>query len=71
MKCRSIRAKLSYLSLGQVKFSLDKYIMVIYLSLDKYQIVLFSHPCKVSLHNLYLPTIVKAFIIVNKTKRPY
>ena len=29
---------------GQVKDSLDKYIMTIYLSLDKYRILLFPHP---------------------------
>ena len=31
-------------SFGQVKFSMDKYIMAIYLSLDKYKILLFPHP---------------------------
>ena len=43
-----VRAKLSSLciicSVGQVKFSLDKYIMAIYLSLGKYKILLFSTP---------------------------
>ena len=33
-----------FCSLGQVKFSLDKYIMVIFLSLDKYQICYFHIP---------------------------
>ena len=32
-------------TVGQVKFSLDKYIMAIYLSLDKEKILLFPHPC--------------------------
>ena len=45
---RKVRAKLNSLciicSLGQVKFSFYKYIMVIYLSLGKYKIVLFPHP---------------------------
>ena len=44
-----VRAKMSSLSiicsLGQVKLSLDKYIMDIYLSLSKYKILLFAHPC--------------------------
>ena len=31
--------------LGQVEFSLDKYIMHIYLSLGKFKILLFPHPC--------------------------
>ena len=31
-------------SLGQVKVSLDKYIMVNYLSMGKYKILLFPHP---------------------------
>ena len=31
--------------LGQVKSSLNKYIMAIYLFLDKYLNLLFSHPC--------------------------
>ena len=31
-------------SMGQVKFSLDKYIMAIYLSLGKYKILLFPNP---------------------------
>ena len=44
-----VRAKLSSLciiSLGQVKFSLDKYIMAIKfcLSLSKYEMLLFPHP---------------------------
>ena len=30
-------------SLGQVRFSLDKHIMAIYLSLGKYKILLFPH----------------------------
>ena len=33
-----------FCSLGQVKFSLDKYIMAIYLSQGKYKILLFQHP---------------------------
>ena len=32
-------------SLGRVKFSLDKYIMVNYLPMGKYKILLFQHPC--------------------------
>ena len=46
-----IKAKLSSLciicSFGQVKFSLDKYIMAFYLSLGKYMyyFLLFPHPC--------------------------
>ena len=32
-------------SLGQVKFSMDKSNMAIYLSLDKKKILLFPHPC--------------------------
>ena len=43
-----VRAKLRSLciicSLGRVKFSLDKYIMAIYLSLGKYKMLLFPHP---------------------------
>ena len=46
------RAKLSSLciicSLGHVKLSLDKYQMTIYLSLGKYKILLFPHPCVLS-----------------------
>ena len=34
-------------SFGQVTFSMDKYILAFYLSLDKLQILLFPHPCKV------------------------
>ena len=41
-----VRAKLGSLciicSLGQVRFSLDKYLMVIYLSLGSYKKILFS-----------------------------
>ena len=36
-------------TIGQVKFSLDKYITAIYLSLDKQKILLFPHPW------LYIP----------------
>ena len=32
-------------SFGQVHFSLDKYIMALYLSLDKWIILIFPHPC--------------------------
>ena len=43
-----VRAKLSssciICSLGQEKFSFDKYIMAIYLSLGKYKFLLFPHP---------------------------
>ena len=38
-------------SLGQVKFSLDKYIMAIYLSLGKYKILLFPHLCSIKYHS--------------------
>ena len=31
-------------SFGQVKFSLDKYIMTIYLSVGKFKVLLFQHP---------------------------
>ena len=43
---RKVMAKLSALSVfwGQVKFSLDKYITAIQLSLGKYKILLFPHP---------------------------
>ena len=48
MLINKVRDKLGSLciiySLGQVKFQLDKYIMVIYLSLGKYKILLFSQP---------------------------
>ena len=36
-------------SLGKEKFPLDKYIMVIYLSLGKYKILQFPHPSSFSL----------------------
>ena len=32
-------------SFGQVTFSMDKYILAFYLSLDKWQILLFPQPC--------------------------
>ena len=32
-------------SFGQIKFSLDKYSMIIYLCLGKYKVLLFPHPC--------------------------
>ena len=32
---------------GQVKLSLDKYFMAMYLSLGKYQLLLYPHPCLV------------------------
>ena len=35
---------MQYLFFGTCKISLDKYIMTIYLSMDKYQILLFSDP---------------------------
>ena len=35
-------------SFGQVKFSLDKNSMAIYLSLDKQKILLFPHPCRLT-----------------------
>ena len=48
----TLKAKLSSLciisficSLRQVKLSLDKYLMTIYLSLGKYQLLLFHHLC--------------------------
>ena len=34
-----------YMFLGQVDLSLEKYLMTIYLSLGKYQLLLFPHPC--------------------------
>ena len=38
-----VKAKLRVLSSVQEKFSLDKYIVAIYLSLGKYKILLFLH----------------------------
>ena len=40
-------------TIGQVKFSLDKYILTIYLSLDKLKILLFPHPCTCKM-NLFI-----------------
>ena len=34
-----------FFNMGQVKLSMDKYLMVIYLSLGKYKPLLFPHPC--------------------------
>ena len=45
VKCLSTERYKLICTVGQVKFSLDKYIMAIYLSLDKYKILLFPHPC--------------------------
>ena len=36
---------LFFFNIGQVKLSMDKYLMVIYLSLGKYKLLLFPHPC--------------------------
>ena len=41
---KSLSSLCIFCSLGQVKFSLDKYIMAIYLSQGKYKILLFPHP---------------------------
>ena len=40
-------------TIGQVNFSLEKYIMVIYLSLDKKKILLFPHPWQTVNRNIY------------------
>ena len=54
----TLRAKLSSLciicSLGQVKLSLDKYLTTIYLSLGKYQLLLFHCPCLVAYGDIHL-----------------
>ena len=34
-----------YFNMGQVKLSVDKYILAICLSLGNYQLLLFPHPC--------------------------
>ena len=34
-----------FFNMGQVKLSMDKYLMAIYLSLGKYKRLLFPHPC--------------------------
>ena len=33
-----------FFNMGQVKLSMDKYLMAIYLSLGKYKLLLFRHP---------------------------
>ena len=33
-----------FINMGQVKRSMDKYLMAIYLSLGKYKLLLFPHP---------------------------
>ena len=42
--CRIVNYKLIF-CFGRVKLSLDKYIMAIYLFLDKLSFLLFPHPC--------------------------
>ena len=39
--------KLVFFSLGQVKFSMYKYIFAFYLPRDRKKILLFSHPCDI------------------------
>ena len=41
-------------SLGQVKLSLDKCFMTIYLSLGKYQLLPFPHPCVTTIYRYIL-----------------
>ena len=38
-----------FFNVGQVKLSMDKFLMAIYLSLDKYKLLLFPHPCLMGL----------------------
>ena len=45
VNCLSMERYKLICTIGQVKFSMDKYILAIYLSLDKSKILLFLHPC--------------------------
>ena len=36
---------LSVVNMGQIKLTMDKFLMVIYLSLGKYNVLLFPNPC--------------------------